>query len=120
MWRIAIQKKHLFRGVSADMNENKEYITHPDELGTIHISEDVLGAIAASAAAEIEGVSSLMGSAMGKKNPNRGVKISLQDDQAVVDVYVMIRYGQPIPEVAEKIQAAVQAVNVHVGGISFE
>lgn len=114
------------------MNENKEYITHPDELGTIHISEDVLGAIAASAAAEIDGVSSLMGSAMGKKNPNRGVKISLQDDEAVVDVYVMVRYGQPIPEVAEKIQAAVagaveamagfavQAVNVHVGGVSFE
>ena len=114
------------------MNENKEYITHPDELGTIHISEDVLGTIAASAAGEIEGVSSLMGSGMGKKNPTRGVKISLQDDQAVVDVYVMVRYGQPIPEVAEKIQSAVagaveamagfavKEVNVHVGGVSFE
>ena len=44
----------------------------------------------------------------------------------------MVRYGQPIPEVAEKVQNAVSAaveamtglavgcVNVHVGGVSFE
>ena len=30
------------------MNENKEYITHPDEMGCIHISEDVISAVAAS------------------------------------------------------------------------
>ena len=54
------------------------------------------------------------------------------DDGAVVDLYVMIRYGYPIPEVAEKIQNAVstaiesmtgfaaKAVNVHVGGVSFQ
>ena len=114
------------------MNENKEYITHPDELGTIHISEEVLGAIAASAAGEIEGVAGLMGAPGGKKLGQKGVKISIEDDRAVVDVYLMVRYGQPIPEVAEKVQAAVssaveamagfgvQAVNVHVGGVSFE
>ena len=36
------------------MNENKEYVTHQEEMGTIHISEDVLAAIAASAALEID------------------------------------------------------------------
>ena len=114
------------------MNENKEYITHPDELGTIHISEDVLGAIAASAAGEIEGVTGLMGTSGGKKLGQKGVKISIDGECASVDVYLMVRYGQPIPEVAEKVQAAVsaaveamaglsvQAVNVHVGGVSFE
>ena len=112
------------------MNENKEYITHPEELGTIHISEDVLCAIAASAAMEIEGVSALMASGS-KKNAGKGVKITIAENRAVVDVYLMVVYGQPIPEVAAKVQAAVtsamdamagfavQEVNVHVGGVSF-
>ena len=114
------------------MNENKEYITHPDDMGTIQISEDVLGAIAASAAGEIEGVTGLMGAPGGKKSGQRGVRITLEDEGAVVDVYLMVRYGQPIPEVAEKVQAAVagaveamagfgvRPVNVHVGGVSFQ
>ena len=98
------------------MGENKEYMTHPEELGCIHISEDVLASIAAGAAAEVEGISGLMNLAEG----------------AVIDLYVMIRYGYAIPEVAEKIQNAVsgaiesmtgfsvKAVNVHVGGVSFQ
>ena len=34
------------------MNENKEYVSRSDELGNIHISEEVLSAIAAAAAME--------------------------------------------------------------------
>ena len=37
------------------MGENKDYMTHPEELGSIHISEDVLASLAAGAAAEVEG-----------------------------------------------------------------
>ena len=113
------------------MNENKEYITPPDEMGCIHISEDVISAVAASAAAEVDGVSAMM-NATGKKGASRGVKITVADERAAVDVYLMVRYGQPIPEVAEKVQSAVSSaveamtgltvgcVNVHVGGVSFE
>ena len=113
------------------MNENKEYITHPDEMGCIHISEDVISAVAASAAAEVDGVSAMM-NASGKKGAARGVKIAASEDSAAVDVYIMVRYGQPSPEVAEKVQTAVanaveamtglavNCVNVHVGGVSFE
>lgn len=32
------------------MGDGKEYISRPDELGNIHISEDVLAVIAAAAA----------------------------------------------------------------------
>ena len=87
------------------MNENKEYITHPEEKGNILISEDVLCAIAASAALEIDGVAGLM-NASGKKNAGKGVKIVIEDDRAVVNVYLMVAYGEPIPEVAEKVQKA--------------
>ena len=41
------------------MSENKEYVSRCDELGNIHISEEVLAGIAAAAALEVDGVSSL-------------------------------------------------------------
>ncbi len=113
------------------MGENKEYMTHPEELGCIHISEEVLGSIAAGAAAEVEGISGLMNVAA-KKSGVKGVRLVVDEDGAVVDVYILIRYGYAIPEVAGKIQGAVtnavesmagfavKAVNVHVGGVSFQ
>lgn len=113
------------------MGENKDYMTHPDEMGCIHISEDVLATISAGAAAEVEGVNGLMNLAA-KKTAARGVRLSVADNAAVIDLYVMVRYGYPIPEVAEKIQNAVasaveamtgfavKSVNVHVGGVSFQ
>ena len=41
------------------MADAKEYISRPDELGNIHISEEVLAVIAAAAALEVEGVGGL-------------------------------------------------------------
>lgn len=113
------------------MGDNKEYMTHPEELGCIHISEDVLASLAASAAVEVEGISGMM-NLTAKKSNAKGVRLTVEDDGAAVDLYVMIRYGYAIPEVAEKIQTAVsnaiesmtgfsvKAVNVHVGGVSFQ
>ena len=113
------------------MGENKDYMTHPEELGCIHISEDVLASIAGGAAAEVEGISGMM-SLAAKKSSAKGVRVSLEDDSAVIDLYVMVRYGYAIPEVAERIQTAastaiesmtgfaVKAVNVHVGGVAFQ
>ena len=113
------------------MGENKGYITHVEELGSIHISEDVLAAVASGAAAEIEGITGLMHMTT-KKAAARGVRVSIEDECAVIDLFVMLRYGYAIPEVAEKVQNAVasaveamtgfsvKAVNVHVGGVSFQ
>ena len=111
------------------MGENKDYMTHPEELGCIHISQDVLASIAAGLL--VEGISGLMNLAS-KKTSARGVRLAVDDEGAVIDLYVMIRYGYAIPEVAEKLQSAVAgaiesmagfavtAVNVHVGGISLQ
>ena len=38
------------------MADNKEYVTHSDERGSVNISENVICVIAAAAVAEIEGV----------------------------------------------------------------
>ena len=113
------------------MGENREYITHNEELGCIHISEDVLAAVSAGAAAEVDGICGMM-NLPAKKVGTKGVRVSVEDNAAVIDLYVMMRYGYAIPDVAEKIQNAVsasveamtgfsvKAVNVHVGGVSFQ
>ena len=43
------------------MAENKGYMTLSDEQGSIHISEEVIAAIAVGAVREVEGVSGTMG-----------------------------------------------------------
>lgn len=71
------------------MADGKEYISRPDELGNIHISEDVLAVIAAAAAMEVEGVGSLsanLGSDIaellgGKKNLSKGIHIAVGGGQ---------------------------------------
>ena len=59
------------------------------------------------------------------------IGIEVKDGEIIVDVYLMVRYGYVIPETARKVQDSVSAavsgmtgynvhaVNVHVGGISF-
>ena len=113
------------------MGENREYITHNEELGCIHISEDVLAAVSAGAAAEVDGICGMM-TLTAKKAGTKGVRVTVEDNAAIIDLYVMMRYGYAIPDVAEKIQSAVsaaveamtgfsvKAVNVHVGGVSFQ
>ncbi|MGE4483541.1 MAG: Asp23/Gls24 family envelope stress response protein [Oscillospiraceae bacterium] len=122
------------------MNDNKDYITHPDEKGTINISEEVIAAIAASAVAEIEGVASLpsnIGKDIaellgGKKNIARGVRIQSEDGEVIADVCIMVKLGYPVNEVGaaaqEKAMAAIEsmtgfavkAVNVHICGVALD
>jgi len=120
------------------MAENKEYVTQVDELGNIHISEEVLAVIAAAAALEVEGVSSLasggkdIGELLGKKNLARGIRVQVEDERVQVELAIMVKYGYTIMDVARAAQDAVatniesmsglkvQAVNINVGGVTFE
>lgn len=120
------------------MAESREYMTLPEEKGNIHIAEEVIAAISVGAVREVEGVSGMMvgGSvadlAGGKKSAQknvRGVKIHMGDAAMTLDVYLAVKYGYPIPEVAARVQNAVgssveamtgccvNAVNVHISGV---
>ena len=123
------------------MSENRDYLTLPEESGSIHIAEEVIAAIAVGAVREVEGISGMMtgmGSSVtdlvNKKSAQkgtRGVRIDMTGDTVSLDLYVMVRYGVAIPEVAENAQRAVMsaveamtgcivgAVNIHVGGITI-
>lgn len=124
------------------MAENKDYMTLAEENGSIHISEEVIAAIAVGAVREVEGVSGMMTNMGGsvtdlvtnKKNAQKGtksVKIDMSGAALKLDLYLTVQYGNAIPEVAENAQKAVasaieamtgcsvEAVNIHVGGITF-
>ena len=120
------------------MSDNKEYVSRSEELGNVHISEEVLAAITAAAALEVEGVSSLaanLGSdiaeLLGKKNLTKGVRIKMEEETVEVELSVLMDYGHTIPEIGKAVQEAVKnalesmsglevsCVNVNVGGITF-
>jgi len=120
----------------------EEYMTLAEESGSINISEEVIAAIAVGAVREVEGISGmmtglggsvtdLMSSKKSAQKGTKGVKINMTDDALVLDLYVTVKYGIPIPEAAENAQkavastveamtgCAVKAVNIHVGGVTL-
>ena len=124
------------------MSENKGYMTLSDEQGSIHISEEVIAAIAVGAVREVEGVSGMMGNLgtsvadlvtnkKGAQKNAKGVKIEMAETGLVLDIYLTVAYGHAIPEVAENAQKAVasavsamtgctvETVNIHVGGVTL-
>ena len=120
------------------MSENKEYLVYPDKKGTINISEEVVASIAASAAAEVEGVAGLAsyrdnpGEPGGKRSLTKGVRVNINDDKLGVELFVLVKYGYPINRVGAAVQESVAAtadamagikidhVNVNVCGISMD
>lgn len=121
------------------MADPKEYITCPEQLGDIHISEDVLAVTAAAAALEVEGVGALaanLGSDIaemlaGRKNLSKGVRVEVLNNTVNVDISLLVKYGSNVQESAKAAQDAVataianasgfevESVNVHVVGVVF-
>lgn len=120
------------------MGEGKEYVSRLDEMGNIHISEEVLAAIAAAAAREVDGVSSLAGGLSGDlselvagKKLSRGIDIRANEESVSIRVTILVKYGHVIPDVGRAVQDAVasaventtglkvESVNVHVAGVAF-
>ncbi len=118
------------------MAEN--YITCPDEKGSINISEDVVVSMARAAINEIDGVAALTNNAgaelaelLGIKQ-SRGVKVQIIEGVVTIDAIIMVRYGSNVVQVAKQVQDAVTAaiesmtgmgaprVNIHVSGVAFD
>lgn len=120
------------------MGEGKEYVSCSEDMGNVHISEEVLAVIAAAAALEVEGVSSLSGGVSGNltepgagKKLNRGIEIRMTDAAVTIRVAILVKYGHVIPDVGRAVQDAVMSaventtglnvenVNVYVAGVTF-
>ena len=115
------------------MSENNEIIN-----GTIKISDEVIETIASVAIAEIKGVCSTgvgfvdgIAKRFTKKPVTSGIKATISETNASVDINIVVNYGVRIPEVAWEVQDAVKKeielmtgltvdkVNVRVVGIDL-
>ena len=104
---------------------SREYITKKKELGEVRIASDVVAAIAALAATEIDGVYSMAGNItneligkLGMKNLSKGVKILMEGGIVRVDMMVVVNYGYSIPEVSEQVQERVGQQIENMTGLS--
>src|SRR5699024_4558229 len=96
------------------MPENN-YITTPTDHGTINISEDVFAVMVGAAVAEVDGVAGMANTVgsdlqelLGRKNLQKGVKVSFDENgTVVVDVLLTVRFGYNITQVAKQVQEKV-------------
>ncbi len=104
------------------------------ENGNVNIADEVISVIASLAASEVKGVVGMAGGGfaelLGKKSLTKGVKITLNEKDLVLDLSIIVEYGTKIPEVAwelqEKVKNEVEAmtglnvvgVNISVDGVN--
>ena len=119
--------------VNTTSNEEKaqEVVTESDIKG-INISEDVVATIAGMAAQEVKGVASMNASGIGEVFgiKTKGVKVQVDDKDAVIEISLNVEYGARIPDIAWEVQNKVKtqvetmtglnvvSVNVHVQGVN--
>ncbi|MDY6267582.1 MAG: Asp23/Gls24 family envelope stress response protein [Selenomonadaceae bacterium] len=109
-----------------------------NNLGAIRIADEVVSIIAGLAATEVDGVAGMSGGLvggiaemLGRKNFAKGVKVEVGEKEAAADLYIIVKYGVRIPDVAlavqENVKQAIETmtgltvveVNIHVQGVSF-
>ncbi|MCQ2451967.1 MAG: Asp23/Gls24 family envelope stress response protein [Oscillospiraceae bacterium] len=109
------------------MADNKEYISYVNDMGNIHISEEVVAAIAAEAAAEVEGVAGLRAGhsrdnaeQSGRKVVSRGIKVRLAENQLSIDVYLLAKADLPLANLGSAVQQAVKAAVEAATGVTVQ
>ena len=98
------------------MSEYKDItIASEENDGKIVFAEDVVATIATLAAAEVDGVYGMSGTAfegigekLGKKNYTKGIKVEVGTVECAVDMSIIVRYGFRIQEVCRNVQTAVK------------
>ena len=120
------------------MDNDKNVVKKETGLGTIRVADEVVSIIAGLATTEVEGVAGMSGGIaggiaeiLGRKNFSKGVKVEGGEKEAAIDLYIIVKYGIRIPEVAlaaqENVKRAIETmtglsvieVNVHVQGVGF-
>lgn len=116
--------------------EKEKEIQKNGSLGAIRIADEVVSIIAGLAATEVEGIAGMSGGIaggiaemLGRKNFAKGVKVEVGEKEAAVDLYIIVKYGVRIPDIAlaaqENVKQAIETmtgltvveVNIHVQGV---
>ena len=129
----------MAKNSSKDSKKTKYVIN--EKIGTteVHVSDEAIVVIAALATTEVEGVHSMAGnitneiaSKLGVGKLSKGVKVSVDGNEASVAVSINVKDGYELPTVTKQIQENVKeavgtmtglevvSVNVSVTGVSLE
>jgi uncharacterized alkaline shock family protein YloU len=115
--------------------------TSKRQLGSVNISPDAIGMVAGIATLQCFGVVGMASRTIqdgiselltGKDNLTKGIEVVIDDEQVLVDLYIIVEYGVQIKEVAHNVIETVRytiqnqfglqvaKVNVIVQGVRFE
>ncbi len=119
------------------MESEKNHVL-PTDMGTVKIADEVVAVVSGLAAMEVDGVSAMSGGlvggiaeVLGRRQLSKGVKVEVGTEETSIDIFIIVKYGARIPDVAwgiqENVKKAVEnmtglrvvQVNVHVQGINF-
>ncbi len=122
-----------------EKNQQPQTLQEQNEDGVIKISEDVVAILADKAVREVEGIAGMSGSladsfavVIGRKVSTKGIAVDIKDNDVVINLHTVVKYGVRIPEVAWKAQEAVKTsvenmtglnvlkVNISVEGVEFD
>ena len=108
------------------------------QFGVINITSDAIAQVAGNAASQCYGVVGMaekrsirneINDLLKKENYNKGVFVTKRKDSFEVDIYIVVRYGVKITEIASAVQKKVKfdlertfnmtfaAINIYVQGI---
>ncbi|MGM9978058.1 MAG: Asp23/Gls24 family envelope stress response protein [Clostridium sp.] len=101
-----------------------EDLNNEQTVGIVKISDEVVSVIAGIAAEEIDGivefqhgVSSIF---KGKKTSGKSVKVTLNENSALIEMAVSVEYGRKIPDVVAKVQENIKRTVEAMTGLSVE
>ncbi|MDD3839667.1 MAG: Asp23/Gls24 family envelope stress response protein [Clostridia bacterium] len=108
-----------------------------NELGSINISDEVLANLAGIATTECYGIVGMAAKRatdglvqlLGAENLSRGVKVKSENDEVLIDLFVIVEYGVSIQAVADNVIKKVKytienltgmkvnTVNIHIESV---
>ena len=117
-------------GVTMNREAEPKNIIHLNsngKKGDVQIADEVIAVIAGLAATEVKGVSKMSGnitkeiiSKLGMKNLSKGVQVSFQSNQLMVQVAIVLKYGYSIPKVSSMVQEKVKTAIENMTGITVK
>src|SRR5690606_32068291 len=100
-----------------------------NDLGNIHVSNDVVAVLAGSAALDCYGLVGMasrkqlkdgIAELLGRENLSRGVEVRIDHEQVTIDLHIVVSYGTKISEVAHNVQSKVKYVMNEVIGLRVD
>ncbi|MDK2918335.1 MAG: hypothetical protein PWQ37_1068 [Candidatus Petromonas sp.] len=111
-----------------------------NSMGSVYISNDVISTIAGASAIECYGLVGMASKSaadgivrlLKKENLDKGVKIHIEDNSVIIDLYIIVQFGTKISVVAnniiEKVKynvenqtgMTVKKVNINIEGVRVQ